>query len=743
MNKCIFIILFLIPYNLFAQDKILNFVMPVTYLVNRDKLLTTIATNLAKYNSISVVGISGIGKTQITRTYAYNNQDYYELIWFIDCNLDINEELLKLAKAINQAMQTNVISEDILEVKGSVMDYLTCRDKWLIIFDNLKVKENEKIQEFITWEHNGKVIFCSQDMEMLPNVVKVSQFNYDEAVMLAKNVLQTSNHKFVEWLAQEFQGYPILIMQGAQLLNNIQGLDKKEYKKKVRQFTNRIQLNLILAINELTPSAKRLLNKIALINNQSFSRELLSFITDDNNTLDDDIYQLCKFMLILSDNKNMFEMHDIIAQTIMELNAIHNKEYLKEIIDNFLKIRKNFFKEKSIEGTYLLLSLPTVSDNLASIIDNAEKYKVNTQLVEKLKCALLVQYLTIQDMYKAKIIVDALAKKIEYSVLEIWLMRDQQKRHYAGVLGLIGAYYKENSDFKTAAIFFTKALAILQKIPTHDTIKYNYISNLAMCQLLLGDINLAQDTFHKRNTLSEVNQAEINFTIYFDKFLLLFINGKYFEALEAINQHIALITKFIPPEEPMLIMDYIFRLKVLNYLAMYQDAHIQAEKMFNIYKGYTINPRIFASILTQMAKAELGLGNTDKALKDIQKAIGVFINDERRNPKNANYIDDPDLADSYVTQGDTFSTLGKLQAAIVAYRKAQTIYSHLYKNNSKNVAHVSYLYLQGAKAACTKQDLFFYKAFGKPQIKEFGIEHPNTIIMLKYCKEYNMYLWSK
>lgn len=30
---------------------------------------------------------------------------------------------------------------------------------------------------------------------------------------------------------QSFSGYPILIVQGAQLLNKVKGLDKEEYKK--------------------------------------------------------------------------------------------------------------------------------------------------------------------------------------------------------------------------------------------------------------------------------------------------------------------------------------------------------------------------------------------------------------------------------------------------------------------------------------------------------------------------------
>ncbi|MCZ6913616.1 MAG: hypothetical protein O7C59_03400 [Rickettsia endosymbiont of Ixodes persulcatus] len=46
--------------------------------------------NLNKYKQSSVVG-SGMGKTQLARMYTYENKDNYDIIWFIDCNLNIEQ----------------------------------------------------------------------------------------------------------------------------------------------------------------------------------------------------------------------------------------------------------------------------------------------------------------------------------------------------------------------------------------------------------------------------------------------------------------------------------------------------------------------------------------------------------------------------------------------------------------------------------------------------------------------------
>ncbi|WP_232279108.1 hypothetical protein [Rickettsia akari] len=57
-----------------------------------------------------------------------------------------------------------------------------------------------------------------------------------------------------------------------------------------------------------------------MLNNQSFSKELLNSVTEDKHSLDDDIYQLSKFALSSNIEPNevnpIFEMHDVIAEKI-------------------------------------------------------------------------------------------------------------------------------------------------------------------------------------------------------------------------------------------------------------------------------------------------------------------------------------------------------------------------------------------------------------------------------------------
>ncbi|WP_341794800.1 hypothetical protein [Rickettsia endosymbiont of Rhinocyllus conicus] len=129
------IIILLMSNNVFAREQISNLVTPVSYFIDHISQLKKIKSNLIKYKQSSLVGVSGMGKTQIGRMYAYDkdNKADYDIIWFIDCNLDIDGQLVNLAKAINIKANSAVVSENINVVRKELMTYLTSKNRWLLV----------------------------------------------------------------------------------------------------------------------------------------------------------------------------------------------------------------------------------------------------------------------------------------------------------------------------------------------------------------------------------------------------------------------------------------------------------------------------------------------------------------------------------------------------------------------------------------------------------------------------------
>ncbi|WP_425363438.1 tetratricopeptide repeat protein [Candidatus Tisiphia endosymbiont of Hybos culiciformis] len=747
MNKyfILLITLLIMPLNSFAQDQTSNVVAPVTYFVNHIKQLNILKNNLIKYRQASIIGTSGIGKTQLTRTYSYENQNNYKLIWFIDCNLDINQELLKLAKAINATSKSNLISEDIKLIRKEVMSYLSSQDKWLIIFDNLKISGNKKVQEFVDWEHNGHIIFCSQDSEILPNIVKMTAFEKNDAITLANNILEYNDPKSAEFLSEEFTGYPILIVQGVQLLNNVPGLDREEYRKRIQQSADRIKLNIILAINQLKPSARNLLNKIALINNQGFSKELLSFITDDQSTINDDIYQLSKFALISNIDSNdtnpILEMHDVIAQKIAEINGSrNNKAYLEDIITKLM----NYIPHNPVKA-HIFRNTKTMQENLEIILRNSEKYNANIYKIMALNLQIMAQYFNSLNVSIAEKKIDWFNKVDQEGKFKLWLMNNNEKYIYVKYMQIIGSYYRSYSDYRMAMKYFIRSQEIFENVKGYESDKWTLFYNLAICNIVLGQVQEAEkNILMMEQMLNEglIDQSDLVY-IYFVKAQLLLVQGKYTESLEKINKTIEVsIKNGLSPDDLFLVSPYILKVEILNYLEEYQKAYEQAKKLYNLCE-HCKTPEILGEIYRIMARSELGLGMLDQASEHINQTISIFLACERMASKDADFLEVPELAISYVVQGDILFAQDNIKTAIESYNKAYSIYYYLYRDNRKNVAQVSYLYNQGAKAACKAKNLFSYKFFGKPQVKEFGIKHPNTVSMFEYCKQYNMDLWAK
>ncbi|WP_425360218.1 tetratricopeptide repeat protein [Candidatus Tisiphia endosymbiont of Ceraclea dissimilis] len=502
----------------------------------------------------------------------------------------------------------------------------------------------------------------------------------------------------------------------------------------------------MLTINELKPSAKKLLNKIALINNQGFSKEFLKIITDDQSTLNDDLYQLSKFALISNidsnENNPIFEMHDVIAEKIAEINCSEgNKAYLEDIITKLI----NCIPKSALQAR-IFRSAKTIQENLEIILKNSEKYNTNIYKIMALNLQLIVQYNDSLNSYCAEKKVNWFNKANQEGKFKLWLMSNDEKRTYAGYLQSIGGYHRY-SNYKIAIKYYIRAKEVFDNVKGYESLKGNLFFVLAICNIALGQIQEAEKNvqiIEKMFNEGLIDKNDISY-IHSAKARLLFIQGKYIESLEQVNKTIeTCIKNGLSPDDIVLVHPYLLKAELLNYLKEYPEAYVQVEKLYNLCESsQKIPPEILGRILTQMARSELGLGKLEQASDHVNKAISIFLADELRNPKDADYSEDPDLAVSYVAQGDILFAQDNIKEAMESYNKAYTIYYYLYRDNRKNVAQVSYLYTQGAKAACKAKDLSNYKFFGKPQVKEFGINYPNTVSMFEYCKQYDMDLWAK
>ncbi|MFU7503545.1 MAG: tetratricopeptide repeat protein, partial [Candidatus Tisiphia sp.] len=161
-------------------------------------------------------------------------------------------------------------------------------------------------------------------------------------------------------------------------------------------------------------------------------------------TIDDDIFQLSKFVLISnidSDQDNpVFEMHDVIAQKTIKINGYQdNKVYLEYIIDKITKAIPNNGKQPP-EHTFR--SGKTINENLKIITDYQQSYNLSIYKLLPLNLQLFINYINMFQFYEAEKLFNWFDELDKKEILKLWLMNNEEKLFYARYLGVIGGYYK-------------------------------------------------------------------------------------------------------------------------------------------------------------------------------------------------------------------------------------------------------------------------------------------------------------
>ena len=311
MTKLIILLIISIlvwQHNVYAL--IFNKEDPIYYFTNQEKQMQDLKEKLHANKLVGITGITGMGKSEMVRKYVKDNQQNYEIIAFFDANTDLITQFLSLARVINQQICLKDgchIIENPKYVQNSLMEYFKQKNQWLLIFDNLHVDENYKIQEFIDWKHNGHIIICSQDDKYLLTKISTSYFKEEHVKIIISKIMKNPTQSFTEELVDVLRGYPpYMIGYSATFLENNNYVTIKEYLEQMKKNDNKVRTHLDIVFNVINPQAKEVLFKMAVLNNQKISRKLLEQLFNNNERLSDNIQEIIRFGLVeqISEDRN-------------------------------------------------------------------------------------------------------------------------------------------------------------------------------------------------------------------------------------------------------------------------------------------------------------------------------------------------------------------------------------------------------------------------------------------------------
>lgn len=755
MIKQLIIFLFItVLYNSNIYAIIINKEEPVYYFVNHEEQIADLREKLQQHKIVGVTGITGMGKSEIVRKYAQEYAQGYDIIAFIDTSVDLTPQFMLIAKAINQRIcpdEQCYISENIKNVKNSLMEYLKPKNNWLLIFDNLHLNENYKIKDIIDWYHNGHIIICSQDSKYLLPKIVVPYLQEKHVITVINKIIKNQPLEFIRELARSVQGYPTyMISHSAIFLQNNNHMTIKEYIDYMEKHHNKLRAHLNIVLKEITPQSKDLLYKMVLLNTQRIPRYLLEQLMVSSNNLSELFDEIIRFGVVeqINEDRNnqIFRIHDAVKEELLHLAGSKlNQQNVNLLLDGF----NNMIPEAVNKRLVVLKNSSFLEGNLEILLHNADKYKADLYKIMELREKLLWYYLIGQrHSYNAKKMIDWF-QNTQHSI-SLWFRSDKEKSVYSGYLVFIGMYKyaMDNQPIKTTMQYLDKAEKIVQKTSGYQELKSYIYANKAIIQLAIGNVSNAEENIGKAEkirptslkTFLGMNLVE---TVKAD---ILLAKGQYQEAL---NMLLLDIDKLYSPVDKatkgvFLASEYIIQAMILNYMGKFKEAYDIVNN--NIYeniknrKKEDISTTVLAGTLTELSRAELGVGKEKEALDHAHEAVNLLVSDESRHNKEDDLDNSKDifLAHALVAKADALSSVGKAEEATSTYRLVKNIYWNIYGiKNIGNMDNVSYTFARAAKAAKNLpndkeshiQCAYFYTLL----LKYFGPNHPKTEEIYGIC----------
>ena len=702
MTKLIILLFSIVlwQHNIYAI--IFNKENPIYYFTNQEEQINDLKEKLHTNKIAGITGITGMGKSEMVRKYVQNNQNYYDIIAFFDVNVDLVSQFVSLAKEINQQICLKEgchIIENPRYVKKSLLTYLKHRDKWLLIFDNLHINENDKIKDIINWHHNGHIIICSQDDKYLLAKIPTPYFTEEHIKIIINKIMKNLPPESVQDLVNALRGYPpYMIGHSATFLQNNSYITIQDYLKSMKKNDNKVRAHLDVIFNIIDSQTKEVLFKMALLNNQKVSRTILEQLFEDNEKLSKNIQEIIRFGLVeqISEDRNnqIFRMHDAIKNELLELTG---DSLNKKNIDSILLKINSIIPEIVTDRATFIKNDSCLESNLEILLKSADRYKANIYKIMQLREKLLWYYwIGIRQPANAKKMIDWLEN--HKNKIHLWLCNDQEKASYTAYLTYSGQYYYvANQYYDKAMKYLNAAINTLNKFNGHEELKAYVYATIAYIQMSLGEVESAEKNLHKAEEIRPSISITLLGTglIEYSKSTLLLIKGQYKDALDTMlidinesNHH-----KF---DKKVLFPEYIAQAQILNYMTKYSDAYEVINN--NVYQHLKnknkeeISPILFARTLTELSRSELGLNRTTEAFDHAEEAINILKEEEARNNRDIDNSRDVYVAPALVARGDVLSSLGKIEESLNNYKLAKNIYWNIYgtKNISK-MDNVSYL----------------------------------------------------
>lgn len=211
--------------------------------VGREEQLRTLAGALDQGPGViaqAVVGLGGIGKSELALHHATIRRHDYNLIWWIDADgADaVQTGLAALCRSLCAGVAlAAAVHASVAEAEAWALAWLSGHRRWLPVFDN--ADDPAHVQPYLGRLHTGHVLITSRrtDWTDVGTVVRLGVLEQTAAVALLRELIGETtawDQQLAEELAAELDGLPLALRHAGAYIATVPGMDLARYLRLLR-----------------------------------------------------------------------------------------------------------------------------------------------------------------------------------------------------------------------------------------------------------------------------------------------------------------------------------------------------------------------------------------------------------------------------------------------------------------------------------------------------------------------------
>ncbi|WP_344266910.1 tetratricopeptide repeat protein [Actinomadura napierensis] len=214
--------------------------LPSPVFVGRDEVLDGLRATVRDGPGViaqAVVGLGGIGKSELALQYADRHRGDYDLVWWVLAETadDVQAGLADLCRALCAPIASAAAAQaPAPEAAAWALAWLAAHNRWLVVFDN--AEDVNDLEPLLGRLAEGHVLVTSRravGWDAIGTVLRLPVLRHDDAVDLLETL--TGPAGSAEDLAEELGGLPLALRQAGAYIAAVPGMTVRTYVDKLRE----------------------------------------------------------------------------------------------------------------------------------------------------------------------------------------------------------------------------------------------------------------------------------------------------------------------------------------------------------------------------------------------------------------------------------------------------------------------------------------------------------------------------